>query len=236
MGVDSSSLEANVERAEPKRYKSAWDALQSAQGVLVPGGFGSRGIEGKIATAQYCRTSGVPYLGICVGLQTAVIEFARNVLGWDAANSTEFDESTQHPVVLFMPEVSTTVMGGTMRLGSRATIVHDTSAMSCKLYGGRPVIYERHRHRYEVNAACVPAMESLGMRFVGQDDRGQRMEICEVADHPFFIGCQFHPEFTSRPARPNPLFSGLILAASGKLEQRLKAGNGVLRAGAGFES
>jgi len=233
--VDSCALEANAEQVDSKRYDAAWKALRSAQGVLVPGGFGSRGIEGKVATAKYCRTSGIPYLGICVGLQTAVIEFARNQLGWEGANSTEFDGATPHPVVVFLPETSATVMGGTMRLGSRATIIHDRNALSCKLYGGSPVIYERHRHRYEVNAACVPMMEQHGLHFAGQDDRGQRMELCELQGHPFFIACQFHPEFKSRPARPGPLFLGLVLAAHGRLEKRLETDGGKLQCGKGFE-
>merc|ERR1712032_413891 len=212
-----------------------WRKLKSAQGVLVPGGFGNRGIEGKILAANYCRTARVPYLGICVGLQTAVIEFARNELGWNNANSTEFDEQTPSPVVIFLPEASATVMGGTMRLGSRATIIRDRNALACRIYGGQSVIYERHRHRYEVNAACVPALEARGMRFAGQDDRAQRMELCELPDHPYFLACQFHPEFKSRPTQPAPLFLGLLLAAKGALEERLKADGGCLRIGAGFE-
>jgi len=233
--VDSSALEPNIQQLDARRYEAAWEVLRSAQGVLVPGGFGNRGIEGKIAAAGYCRTNSVPYLGICVGLQTAVIEFSRNEIGWEAANSTEFDEQTPHPVVIFLPESSTTVMGGTMRLGSRATIIRDAESLACRLYGGRPVIYERHRHRYEVSAACVPAMEQRGLHFAGQDDRGQRMELCELRGHPFFVACQFHPEFTSRPAKPGPLFLGLVLAAAGQLEKRLEADGGLLRPGAGFE-
>merc|ERR1711874_862858 len=125
----------------------------------VPGGFGNRGVEGKILAAGYCRKHSKPYLGICIGFQTAVIEFAREVVGWDEANSTEFNEATPHPVVVFLPESSATVMGGTMRLGSRATIIRNRESLCHKLYGGSPVIYERHRHRYEVNVACVPALE-----------------------------------------------------------------------------
>jgi len=234
--VDSSALEPNIQQVDSKRYDAAWEAIRSAQGVLVPGGFGNRGIEGKIATAGYCRENSLPYLGICVGLQTAVIEFARNALGWDAANSTEFDEQTPHPVVIFLPESSTAVMGGTMRLGSRATIIRDPDSLACRLYGGQPVIYERHRHRYEVSAACVPAMERQGLHFAGQDDRGQRMELCELKGHPFFMACQFHPEFTSRPAKPGPLFLGLLLAAAGRLEKRLLNDGGRLQLGAGFEA
>jgi CTP synthase len=233
--VESSDLEPNVERTDAKRHEAAWKSLKTAHGILVPGGFGNRGIEGKVMTANYCRTSGTPYLGICVGLQTAVIEFARNCLGWEDANSTEFDETTPHPVVVFLPESSTTVLGGTMRLGSRATILRDSTSLAQKIYGGKPVIYERHRHRYEVNKACVPAFESEGLLFTGQDDRAQRMEICEVAGHPFFMACQFHPEFKTSPGCPSPLFLGLLLAASGQLEARLAADGGSLHVGAGFE-
>lgn len=233
--VESSDLEPNVERIDAKRHESAWKSMQAAHGVLVPGGFGNRGIEGKVMTANFCRTNDMPYLGICVGFQTAVMEFARNKLGWEDANSTEFDETTEHPVVVFLPESSTTVMGGTMRLGSRATIIRDSKSLAHQLYEGKPVIYERHRHRYEVNKACVPAFESEGLIFTGQDDRAQRMEIFEIASHPFYIACQFHPEFKTSPARPAPLFLGLVLAASGRLRERIQMDGGSLRVGAGFE-
>mmetsp|Transcript_75471 Transcript_75471/g.209665 ORF Transcript_75471/g.209665 Transcript_75471/m.209665 type:complete len:642 (+) Transcript_75471:63-1988(+) len=232
--VESSDLEPNAQSLDSEKYEAAWRNLKRADGVLVPGGFGDRGIEGKILAAKFCRVSQKPYLGICVGLQTAVIEFARNVIGWQDANSMEFNEKTSHPVVVFMPEVSVTVMGGTMRLGSRATIVQDANSLGCKLYGGVSVVHERHRHRYEVNASIVPALEAAGMRFSGQDDRGQRMEMCEIPDHPFFFACQYHPEFKSRPATPSPPFLGLVLAAAGTFEQRLKEDGGVLRAGSGF--
>merc|ERR1719440_1589706 len=136
-------------------------------------------------------------LGICVGFQTAVIEFARNKLAWEDANSTEFDETCQHPVVVFLPESSTTVMGGTMRLGSRATIIRDSKSLAHKIYEGRPVIYERHRHRYEVNKACVPAFESEGLIFSGQDDRQQRMEIWKSLSIRFMLLASF--TLSSRP-------------------------------------
>merc|ERR550537_83819 len=122
-----------------------------------------------------------------------------------------------------------------MRLGSRATVINNSDTLGCRLYGGKPVVYERHRHRYEVNAACVPALEAEGMLFTGQDDRGQRMEMCEIKGHPFFFACQYHPEYKSRPARPSPPFLGLVLAAAGCLQQRMKEDGGVLRSGAGFE-
>lgn len=224
-----------LEQPELEKGAEAWTRLKAAHGVLVPGGFGDRGIEGKILAANFCRISKRPYLGICVGLQTAVIEFARNVLGWENANSQEFDEATPHPVVVFMPETASEKnMGGTMRLGARDTFIKDPKSMASRLYGGKPVISERHRHRYEVNPALVPQLQAAGLRFSGQDDQGQRMEICELPDHPFFFGVQYHPEFRSRLAAPAPAFLGLILASSGKLEKRLEADGGVLKAGAGF--
>jgi len=197
--------------------------------VIVPGGFGTRGIEGKVAAANHCRTSGTPYLGISIGLHTAVIEFARNQLGWEGANSTEFNELTQHPVVVCGPESSAI-------LGSSATIIQDTESLSYRLYGGSPVVYERHRHRYEVNPQCISALEQHGLNFAGKNDRGQRMELCELRGHPFFIACQFHPEFKSRPAKPGPLFVGLLLTARGKLEERLAANGGKLKCGTGFDN
>merc|ERR1712151_88690 len=144
-----------------------WCRLKNAQGILIPGGFGDRAIEGKVLAANYCRTSNTPYLGIGVGLQAAVIEFARAELGWEQANSTEFDESTQHPVIVFMPEASSTVQGGTMRLGSRTTYIRDTESLAYRLYSGKSMISERRRHRYEVNTACVQALESRGLHFTG---------------------------------------------------------------------
>jgi CTP synthase len=233
--VESQDLEPNMRQLDSKKYDSAWRRLKGCHGILVPGGFGDRGIEGKIMTASYARTSNTPYLGICVGMQTAVIDYARGELGWEAANSVEFNESTSHPVIVFMPEASTTQMGGTMRLGSRVTILKDNESLSFKLYGGNPVIYERHRHRYEVNPSCVPAFEAKGLKFVGQDERGQRMEISEIMDHKFYVACQFHPEYKSRPSQPAPLFLGLILAASGTLEKRLEEDGGLLKIGAGYE-
>lgn len=233
--VESGDLEPNAQLLDHKRFDSAWVRLKQANGVLVPGGFGDRGIEGKVRAANYCRKSNTPYLGICVGLQTAVIEFARAELGWENANSTEFDESTPNPVVVFMPEASSTIMGGTMRLGLRATYIKDADSLAHRIYGGKPVIKERHRHRYEVNQACVGPLESRGMRFTGQDERGQRMEIAELRNHPFFFACQFHPEFQSRPATPSPPFLGLVLASAKQLDRRLEDDGGLLRVGAGFE-
>jgi len=234
--VESGDLEPNAQSVDQKRFDAAWWRLKNAHGVLIPGGFGDRGIEGKILAANYARLSSTPFLGISVGLQAAVIEFARSELGWENANSTEFEESTPHPVVVFMPEASATVMGGTMRLGVRTTVIKDPDSLAAKLYSGRQHVTERHRHRYEVNPACVPALESRGLRFTGQDERGQRMEIAELrTGHPFFFGCQFHPEFQSRPASPSPTVLGFVLASARRLEKRFEDDGGMLRVGSGFE-
>jgi CTP synthase len=233
--VESGDLEPNVQQLDHKRFDAAWWRLKNTHGVLVPGGFGDRGIEGKVLAANYCRSSNTPYLGISVGLQTAVIEFARSELGWENANSTEFDEATPHPVVVFMPEASATVLGGTMRLGTRNTVIKDPESLACKVYGGKTTIAERFRNRYEVNTACVAALEARGMRFTGQDERGQRMQIAELRGHPFYFSTQFHPEFQSRPSAPAPPFLGFVLASAKRLDRRLEEDGKVLRAGAGFE-
>ncbi|HIC76056.1 MAG TPA: CTP synthase (glutamine hydrolyzing) [Candidatus Poseidoniales archaeon] len=215
--VEAASLEAKFEDKDSEKYAESWAALKVAHGVLVPGGFGIRGIEGKILAAQYARENGVPYLGVCLGLQVAVIEFARNVLGLEGANSTEFDDKTPHPTVIFMPEGSKTHMGATMRLGSRQTNLHTEDCHAFRLYGGAKKIHERHRHRYEVNPDMIADLEAAGLRFVGKDTEAQRMEIIELADHPYYFGTQYHPEFKSRPNRPSPPFLGLVEAAFKRL-------------------
>jgi len=197
-------------------HTDAWRRLRAADGILVPGGFGHRGVEGKILAANYARTNDVPYFGICLGLQVAAIEFARNVLGMTGSTSTEFDEDCPNPAVIFMPEISTTHLGGTMRLGSRPTLFQVEDCKVRRLYGGRESVDERHRHRYEVNPELIERLEAAGLTFVGKDESGQRCEILELPDHPYFVAVQYHPEFKSRPGRPSPPFLGLILAASGQ--------------------
>ena len=212
-------------------YRDAWARMKGCDGVLVPGGFGDRGVEGKILASRFCRENNIPYFGICLGLQTAVISFARDVLGLADANSAEFDTKTENQVVIFMPEVSQTTMGGTMRLGVRNTAIrHDT--LASKLYGGRSTVSERHRHRYEVNPLYVENLEKAGMIFSGVDK--DRMEIAEIPSLRFFIACQFHPEFTSRPRDPNPLFLGFVLAAANILDRRLADDGGLLSVGSGW--
>lgn len=216
--VAASDLEDATAKEAPDIHKAAWGLVKGADGILVPGGFGDRGVQGKILAARYARENRVPFLGICLGMQIAVIEYARSVLNLQDANSTEFDPESSNPCVIFMPEGSKTHMGGTMRLGSRRTYFHVADSKSAKLYGNPSYVDERHRHRYEVNPDMIARLESAGLSFVGKDETGRRMEIVELPHHPFYVGVQFHPEFKSRPGKPSALFLGLIAASCGKLE------------------
>ncbi|WP_158774879.1 CTP synthase [Cobetia sp. L2A1] len=209
--IDSEEIERN-----------GTDRLVGKDAVLVPGGFGERGVEGKIATARFARENKVPYLGICLGMQVAVIEFARNVAGWSDANSTEFTHDTQHPVVGLITEWLTpegkietrdaaSDMGGTMRLGGQACRLLNGSKAH-QAYGSDEII-ERHRHRYEVNDQFVSALEEKGLIFSGRSVDNSLVEMVELPDHPWFVACQFHPEFTSTPRDGHPLFTGFVNAA-----------------------
>jgi CTP synthase len=211
--IEASHLEDSWKQQSPKEFDNAWNLLKGADGVLVPGGFGDRGIEGKILAAKYARVSNTPYLGICLGLQVATIEFCRNVLNLSGANSTEFEDNPEYPAVVFMPEISKTHLGGTMRLGSRPTIWQVDDCKIKSLYGEGESVDERHRHRYEVNPDIIEDIEAAGLIFVGKDETGQRCEIFELEGHPYYVGVQFHPEFKSRPGRPSPPFLGLLQAA-----------------------
>lgn len=187
-------------------------ALGDVQGILVPGGFGIRGVEGKLAAARYAREHKIPYLGICLGMQIAVIEFARNVLGLAKANSTEFNPETPNPVIDLMPEqAGLEQTGGTMRLGGYKCRLTQGSR-SRALYD-KEMIVERHRHRYEFDNRYREAMEKAGLTVAGVNPERDLVEIVELKDHPFYVGVQFHPEFKSRPNRPHPLFAGLVAAA-----------------------
>ncbi|CAH3120917.1 unnamed protein product [Pocillopora meandrina] len=223
--VESENLEKEVQERDPVKYHEAWQRLCGCDGILVPGGFGKRGTEGKIAAAEWARKMKKPYLGVCYGLQLAVIEFARNILGLKDANSTENEPDTKNPVVIEMPEHNPGQLGGTMRLGRRRTVfskVHES--ITRKLYKNAEFVEERHRHRYEVNPEYVSQFEEKGMKFVGRDVEGERMEIMEIKDHPYFVGVQYHPEYISRPIRPSPPYLGLILAAIGKLTPYIARG------------
>jgi CTP synthase len=187
------------------------ERLEQVDGIVVPGGFGSRGVEGKIMAAKYAREHQVPYLGLCLGMQVMVIEYARNVLGMEDANSPEFDQRTRHPVIDLMAEQrGLEDKGGTMRLGLYPCVIQP-GTLAARLYQTER-IEERHRHRYEVNNAYRQALEEHGLIMSGLSPDGILVEMAEVKDHPFMIGCQFHPEFLSRPTSPHPLFSGFIKA------------------------
>lgn len=186
--------------------------LESLDGIVVPGGFGWRGIEGKLEAARHARERGVPYLGLCLGLQCAVIEFARHVCGLEGANSSEFDPATSHPVIDLLPEQkNVTDLGGSMRLGAQPC--HLVPGTRAEVAYGEPVVYERHRHRFEVNPAYHQILSEAGLVFSGLSPDGRLVEIVELADHPFFVAGQFHPELRSRPTRPHPLFREFVGAA-----------------------
>lgn len=198
-----------------------WSKVEDADAILVPGGFGERGIEGKILAAQYARENNIPYLGLCLGMQLMCIEFARNVLGYEEANSTEFDRSTASPIIdLMLEQRGITDMGGTMRLGLYPC-VFQKGTIAAKAYDADEV-QERHRHRFEFNNKYRTAFEENGMVFSGVSPDNMLVEISELKDHPFMVGSQFHPEFLSRPMRPHPLFAGFIKAAKELKAQKAK--------------
>jgi CTP synthase len=200
------------------------EAVRRADGLLVPMGFGQRGTEGKVAAVRYARESGVPFFGICFGMQMAVIEFARNVCGLVGANSTEVDEHTSHPVIALMDHQRAIVQkGGTMRLGAYPCALQEGS-LAARLYGKKR-ISERHRHRYEFNNAYRELFTNKGMIFSGLSPEGDLVEIIELRNHPWFVGVQFHPELKSRPFDCHPLFKGFIRAA---LQRRAGYGEGML--------
>jgi len=192
--------------------KGADPLLRGADGILVPGGFGDRGIEGKIAAIRYARENAIPFQGVCLGFQLATAEFSRNVLGLDDANSSEFNPKTAHPVVDMLPEQhAVKAKGATMRLGAHEVTLLSESA-TAKLYGDT-TIFERHRHRYEINPGYIEKIEAAGLKYVGRSDGGRRMEVLELQGHPYFVASQFHPELRSRPLRPSPIHLGLVRAA-----------------------
>ena len=209
--VDSEKLEK-----EPERIG---EILSGIDGMIIPGGFGSRGTEGMILAAQYARINGIPFLGICLGMQMALVEFARNVVGWKDANSSELDPETTHPVIDLMPEqADVTQLGGTMRLGAYPCVLKRGS-LAHRLYG-REEIEERHRHRYEVNNETRDDLAAAGLTVSGISPDGRIVEMIEWSAHPYYIGTQGHPEFKSRPNRAHPLFAGLVMAAAGQKIQK----------------
>ena len=208
--IDSESLEGDADVTE---------ILGDMDGILVPGGFGSRGIEGKIRACEFARTNGVPYLGICLGMQIAIIEYARHVLGLEGANSAEINPQTKYPVIDILPEQKdVTDMGGTMRLGQYPCTLNPESK-AYELYGAS-MIYERHRHRYEVNNDYRAELLKHGMIFAGTSPDNHIVEMVEIPEHPWFVAGQFHPEFKSRPNKPHPLFRGFVTAAKKHSEEK----------------
>lgn len=188
------------------------ELLGDCNGVLVPGGFGSRGIEGKILAIQYARTHGVPFLGLCLGMQLTIVEYARNVIGYTDAHSVELDPNTTHPVIALMPDQNGVEdIGGTLRLGAYPCVL-DKDSRAYQLYG-QENISERHRHRYEVNNDYRAVLTEHGLRLSGLSPDGRIVEMCELTEHPFFVATQGHPELKSRPNRPHPLFKGFVEAA-----------------------
>jgi CTP synthase len=205
-------LEIEWVDAESLSWDEAEQHLRRVDGILVPGGFGPRAIDGKVSAIRYARESQLPFLGICLGMQCAVVEFARHVLGWEGANSTEFDPETPHPVVDLLPEQrDVDDLGGTMRLGAEPVVVHE-GTLAHAAYG-EGLIYERHRHRWEVNNHLRPQLEAHGLRVSGVSASKNLVEIIELPEHPWFVASQFHPEFKSRPTRPQPLFRDFVGAA-----------------------
>lgn len=195
------------------------DYLKDVDGILVPGGFGNRGIEGKISAIKYARENNVPFLGLCLGMQLSIVEFARNVIGYSDAHSVELDPATTHPVIHLMPDQEgIDDIGGTLRLGSYPCVL-DKSSKAYELYG-QETIRERHRHRYEVNNDYRNALSENGMKLSGMSPDGRIVEMIEIPSHPWFVATQAHPEFKSRPNRPHPLFKGFIKAALEHMENR----------------
>jgi CTP synthase len=201
-----------------------WDLLQDVDGIVVPGGFGYRGIEGKVLAAKWAREEKVPYLGLCLGMQIITIEYARNVLGWEDANSSEFDNTTSHAVIDLMPDQKAlSDVGGTMRLGHYPCMLKPGTIAAAAYDDVAQAVDERHRHRFEVNNTFREELERAGLTFSGVSPDGRLVEVAEVAGHPFMVGSQYHPEFQSRPNKPHPLFNALIEAAIAHRDQHQAA-------------
>jgi CTP synthase len=214
-GGIANDVGVEVEWISSERYETGYEVseLEGFHGILIPGGFGQRGIEGMVNAIQWAREEGVPFFGICLGLQCAVIEFARNVTGLEYSHSFEFDKDSPHPVICLMDDqLKVTTKGGTMRLGAYPAVLTDGSRVA-EIYGVDE-ISERHRHRYEFNNDYRAPFEEHGMVFSGLSPDGQLVEVLEIPEHPWFVGCQFHPELKSRPTRPHPLFASFVEAAA----------------------
>ena len=219
--VEATDLELEILETDKDKFHEAWNKVSTADGILVPGGFGYRGTEGMILAAKWSRENKIPYLGVCLGLQTATIEFMRNVIGMKDGQSAEFfpDSDPEKNVIVYMPEIDKKNMGVTMRLGLRPTYFQENTENSQirKVYGNRESVEERHRHRYEINPQIINQLEEKGLIFVGRDETGERCEIFELMNHPYYVGTQYHPEYTSKVLNPSKPFLGFVAAASGIL-------------------
>jgi len=229
--VDAEALELATNRSDPASFHKAWHDVCTASGILVPGGFGARGTEGMIAAAKWARENNTPYLGICLGMQIAVIEFARSNcnIQLPVATSYEFEGTDDDRIIISMPEHHPGKLGGTMRLGLRSTHWQPETEWSKlrALYGlQNESINERHRHRYEVNPKYIDQLHEKGLTFIGKDETGVRMEVIELKDHPWFVGVQFHPEYLSRVLHPSKPYLGFIAAAAGMLSEITSGENG----------
>ncbi|CAI4253734.1 CDG_1a_G0001590.mRNA.1.CDS.1 [Saccharomyces cerevisiae] len=220
--VEATDLEPEAQESNKAKFHEAWNMVSTADGILIPGGFGVRGTEGMVLAARWARENHIPFLGVCLGLQIATIEFTRSVLGRKDSHSAEFypDIDEKNHVVVFMPEIDKETMGGSMRLGLRPTIFQNETEWSQikKLYGDVSEVHERHRHRYEINPKMVDELENNGLIFVGKDDTGKRCEILELKNHPYYIATQYHPEYTSKVLDPSKPFLGLVAASAGILQ------------------
>ncbi|GKT50634.1 CTP synthase [Colletotrichum spaethianum] len=222
--VDAEHLEPQAKSQDQAQYHKAWHDVCTASGIIVPGGFGNRGTEGMMKVSKWARENGTPFLGVCLGFQTAIIQHARDFLNFPNATSEEFDASAEHKAVIYMPEISRDKLGGTMRLGLRPTEFQPGSEWSKlrALYGEAESVEERHRHRYEANPAYIEKLTEAGLNFVGKDETGERMEIFEIKDHPYFVGTQFHAEYQSKVLNPSRPYLGLVAASAGCLDQVIK--------------
>ncbi|AJQ12968.1 AQG_2a_G0001790.mRNA.1.CDS.1 [Saccharomyces cerevisiae] len=220
--VEATDLEPEAQESNKTKFHKAWNMVSTADGILIPGGFGVRGTEGMVLAARWARENHIPFLGVCLGLQIATIEFTRSVLGRKDSHSAEFypDIDEKNHVVVFMPEIDKETMGGSMRLGLRPTFFQNETEWSQikKLYGDVSEVHERHRHRYEINPKMVDELENNGLIFVGKDDTGKRCEILELKNHPYYIATQYHPEYTSKVLDPSKPFLGLVAASAGILQ------------------
>ena len=217
--VDSETIDPN----------KVGESLGHADAVLVPGGFGERGVEGKIGAIRWARENDVPFFGICLGMQMAVVEYARHVLGYTDAHSREFNDQAEHVLIELMDEQQNVVdKGGTMRLGAWPCALRDGSKVA-KLYGASD-ISERHRHRYEVNPSYFDSLEQAGLKITGRSPDGRLAEMIELNSHPYFVACQFHPEFKSKPLEPHPLFTAFVKAAMEQASKTKKGGKAEAKA------